>query len=58
MSKRTSTAAVKQGGQEATEPIGIVISSGTRVENQPRFAAYVWGPVPDGDIAEECVAVA
>lgn len=28
------------------EPIGIVISRGTRVEDVPRFWAYVWGPAP------------
>ncbi len=29
------------------EPIGIIISSGSRAEAEPRFSAYVWGPVPD-----------
>jgi hypothetical protein len=29
------------------EPIGIIISSGSRAEAAPRFSAYVWGPVPD-----------
>jgi hypothetical protein len=29
------------------EPVGIVISSGSRVEDSPRFTAYVWGPVPE-----------
>jgi hypothetical protein len=29
------------------EPVGIVISSGSRVEVPPRFTAYVWGPVPE-----------
>ncbi len=29
------------------EPIGIVISSGSRSEASPRFSAYVWGPVPE-----------
>jgi len=31
------------------EPIGIVISRGTRAESTPRFAAYVWSQV--GDVA-------
>lgn len=31
----------------AAEPLGIVISRGTRTEATPRFAAYVWGPVPE-----------
>jgi hypothetical protein len=31
----------------ALEPLGIVISQGNRVEETPRFAAYVWGPAPE-----------
>lgn len=29
------------------EPVGIIISRGSRDEATPRFWAYVWGPVPD-----------
>ena len=29
-----------------TEPVGIVISSGTQPAEAPRFWAYVWGPAP------------
>lgn len=29
------------------EPVGIVISRGSRAEATPRFSAYVWGPVPE-----------
>lgn len=29
------------------EPVGIIISRGTRDEATPRFSAYVWGPVPE-----------
>jgi hypothetical protein len=29
------------------EPIGIVISSGSREESAPRFTAFMWSPVPD-----------
>jgi len=29
------------------EPMGIVISSGSRMEPTPRVAEYGWGPVPD-----------
>lgn len=29
------------------EPLGIVISQGSRAEATPRFAAYVWGPAPE-----------
>ena len=28
------------------EPMGIVISRGSRREDTPRFSAYVWGPAP------------
>ena len=31
----------------AAEPLGIVISRGSREEATPRLAAYVWGPVPE-----------
>jgi hypothetical protein len=30
------------------EPLGIVISRGSRHEAPPMFAAYVWGPAPEG----------
>ena len=33
--------------QVEEEPIGIVISSGSRAETQPRFLAYEWWPGPD-----------
>lgn len=29
------------------EPIGIVISRGSRAEHVPAFFAYVWGPAPE-----------
>jgi len=29
------------------EPIGIVISRGSRQEDAPRVFAYVWGPAPE-----------
>jgi len=29
------------------EPVGIVISRGSRKEETPRFRAYVWGPAPE-----------
>ena len=32
--------------QQDQEPIGSVISRGTRAEDVPRFWAYVWGPAP------------
>ena len=33
----------------AMEPLGIVISQGSRVEQAPRFWAYVWGPAPEAE---------
>jgi hypothetical protein len=33
--------------QDDREPIGIVIADGSRGHAVPRFAAFVWGPVPD-----------
>lgn len=35
---------------ERQEPMGIVISRGTRAEAAPKFLAFVWAPAPD-DIA-------
>ena len=34
----------------AMEPLGIVISQGSRAEQTPRFLAYVWGPAPEPEI--------
>jgi hypothetical protein len=31
--------------------LGIIISTGNRLEKEPRFSAYVWGPGPDADPA-------
>jgi hypothetical protein len=31
------------------EPMGIIISRGTRDEVSPRVFAYIWGPVPTED---------
>ena len=58
MSKRRQRPVGTPTPRESDEPIGIVISSGERREPEPRFAAYVWGPVPGVDSADEVVAVA
>jgi hypothetical protein len=31
------------------EPMGIVISRGSRAQTAPRFTAYVWGPAPESE---------
>jgi hypothetical protein len=33
----------------ADEPVGIVISRGTREDVSPRVLAYIWGQVPADD---------
>jgi hypothetical protein len=40
------------------EPVGIVISRGAREEMRPVFAAYVWGPAPDEEVARRDVQAA
>ena len=35
--------------KEESEPVGIVISRGSREEPTPAFFAYIWGPAPDAD---------
>ncbi|HWZ59821.1 MAG TPA: hypothetical protein VNW46_12680 [Gemmatimonadaceae bacterium] len=37
---------------DQSTPVGIIISQGTRAEDAPRFAAYIWAPAPtDADAA-------
>ena len=42
---------IRQTGPDE-EPIGIVISRGSRGEVAPRFAAYVWAQVADINSAQ------
>jgi hypothetical protein len=45
---RSSTMLKRLQKEEAPqEALGIIISRGDRREPEPRFAAFVWGPVPD-----------
>ena len=39
----------QQSGHE--EPVGIVIADGGRLVSATRFSAFVWGPVPDEELA-------
>ncbi len=34
------------------EPMGIVIADGGPGDRPSRFAAFVWGPVPDDELRE------
>jgi len=34
------------------EPVGIVISRGSRHEHVPKVAAYEWGPPPSPEVSE------
>lgn len=38
------------------EPVGIVISRGSRAEQTPRLVEYVWGPAPEAEANGEMVA--
>ncbi len=46
---RTRTTMIKP---DAHEPLGIVVADGGPGDVAPRFAAFVWGPVPDDLEAE------
>ncbi|HEU5183511.1 MAG TPA: hypothetical protein VFU01_03015 [Gemmatimonadaceae bacterium] len=37
----------KRAARRIEEPLGIVISRGSREETPPTFSVYVWGPAPD-----------
>lgn len=39
--------AVLKRKRAAEEPVGIVISRGSREEPPPTFSVYVWGPAPE-----------
>jgi hypothetical protein len=38
--------------QSEQEPVGIIISRGSRAEPVPAFWAYIWGPAPESALAE------
>ena len=43
---------IDRSSQKAEEPMGIVISRGSRDEATPLFWAYVWGPAPEQDAGQ------
>jgi hypothetical protein len=46
----------RENAEVEQEPIGIVISRGSRAEQTPRLTAYVWGPAPELDPSAEMAA--
>ena len=48
--EETAMAEIRRDAE--TEPVGIVISRGSRSEAAPKFLAYVWGPAPEAAIEE------
>jgi hypothetical protein len=45
--------AVSKRKRVEEEPLGIVISRGSREEPPPTFSLYVWGPASDPDPSSE-----
>ncbi len=48
--------AVTKRKRTIEEPVGIVISRGSRDEPPPAFSAYVWGPAPEPEPTPESKA--
>jgi hypothetical protein len=48
----------RQQTTASSEPMGIVISGGYRVEAAPTFWAYVWSDVPEDTEEQETQAAA
>jgi hypothetical protein len=49
MAKKRDT---QHADADQSTPVGIIISQGSRSEDAPRFAAYIWAPAPtDGDVS-------
>ncbi|MBM3908259.1 MAG: hypothetical protein FJ363_09340 [Gemmatimonadetes bacterium] len=43
---------LRQADVNEQEPLGIIISRGSRAEDPPRLSAYIWGPVPTPEPVE------
>jgi hypothetical protein len=39
--------AKNRSAENEQEPVGIVISRGSRAEQTPKLVEYVWGPAPE-----------
>jgi hypothetical protein len=42
--------------QVTEEPVGIVIARGRTTDTPPRFAAFIWGPVPEAELESASAA--
>jgi hypothetical protein len=40
----------KDRNEPPQDPVGIVIARGRSTDAPPRFAAFVWGPVPEAEL--------
>ena len=47
MIDRANRARRSERKDEPQDPVGIVIARGRTDDPPPRFAAFVWGPVPE-----------
>ena len=45
--KEATNMTKKQEASRSDEPIGIIISRGSREEPTPIFSTYIWGPAPE-----------
>lgn len=43
---------IRQAEVLEQEPLGIIISRGSRLEETPRLSAYIWGPVPVNELPD------
>ena len=48
--------AKNRSAENEQEPVGIVISRGSRAEQTPKLVEYVWGPAPELESTGEMVA--
>ena len=50
MIDRANRARRSERKDEPQDPVGIVIARGRTDDPPPRFAAFVWGPVPEAEL--------
>lgn len=45
--KQATNMTASKDATSADEPLGIIISRGSREEPTPIFSTYIWGPAPE-----------